>query len=573
MTEGQLHSFGPKQVGYLFNGKNTDPRHMTEVSKSKGGRMSYLKNAPGRLMTPQSQPIPDEDQVLNSAGGYVYEITPLQQLRRFLILGTEGGTYYASQSELTVRNTQIFSKVDPKEAIKLIVEVSDQGLAPKNDPALYALAFYAASKDSTVKNAAFAALPKVARTSTHLFMFLTFAQANRGWGRSMRRAIGNWYETQDPQDLAFQAVKYRQRDGWSHRDVLRKSHPAGATDEHKGLYDWITHGTDEDVPEVVHAFLEAQNASSPHATARLIRAYRLPREAVKTEHLTDPEVWAALVEARMPMTALIRNLPTMTRVGLLDSQSYLDRVTEQLQDTDSLKGGRIHPLQLLAAMLTYKAGYSIRGSNTWTPKSVIVDALDEAFYRSFDFVRPTGQRYLLALDVSGSMNMGTLNGVPGLTPRVGSVAMAMVTARAGDPYEVIAFTSAGYGGLRATGTAITQVDFSPRRRLDDLCREMSRMPFGGTDCALPMLYADQYKKEFDVFSVYTDNETWAGRVHPSQALRQYRRSSGRAARLAVVGMTATSFSIADPNDAGMLDVVGFDSSAPRLISEFAQGRI
>jgi 60 kDa SS-A/Ro ribonucleoprotein len=33
-------------------------------------------------------------------------------------------------------------------------------------------------------------------------------------------------------------------------------------------------------------------------------------------------------------------------------------------------------------------------------------------------------------------------------------------------------------------------------------------------------------------------------------------------------MTGTPFTIADPNDAGMLDVVGFDSSAPAIMSDF-----
>lgn len=70
------------------------------------------------------------------------------------------------------------------------------------------------------------------------------------------------------------------------------------------------------------------------------------------------------------------------------------------------------------------------------------------------------------------------------------------------------------------------------------------------------------------FSVYTDNETWAGSVQPSQALKTYRQKTGLAARLAVVGMTATGSSIADPKDSGMLDVVGFDTAAPQLISDF-----
>jgi 60 kDa SS-A/Ro ribonucleoprotein len=36
-------------------------------------------------------------------------------------------------------------------------------------------------------------------------------------------------------------------------------------------------------------------------------------------------------------------------------------------------------------------------------------------------------------------------------------------------------------------------------------------------------------------------------------------------------MTSTGFTIADPTDAGMLDVVGFDSAAPAIMADFARG--
>jgi 60 kDa SS-A/Ro ribonucleoprotein len=38
-------------------------------------------------------------------------------------------------------------------------------------------------------------------------------------------------------------------------------------------------------------------------------------------------------------------------------------------------------------------------------------------------------------------------------------------------------------------------------------------------------------------------------------------------------MTATEFSIADPGDAGQLDVVGFDTGTPDLISAFSRGEV
>jgi hypothetical protein len=73
--------------------------------------------------------------------------------------------------------------------------------------------------------------------------------------------------------------------------------------------------------------------------------------------------------------------------------------------------------------------------------------------------------------------------------------------------------------------------------------------------------------------ILTDSETWAGDVHPSRALRDYRRASGIDARLVVVGMVANEFSIADPSDPGMLDVVGFDTATPQLIWDFARGAL
>ena len=97
--------------------------------------------------------------------------------------------------------------------------------------------------------------------------------------------------------------------------------------------------------------------------------------------------------------------------------------------------------------------------------------------------------------------------------------------------------------------------------------------YATTDCAQPMLWAMENKVKADVFVVYTDSETWHGTIHPTQALDQYRQKTGIPARLAVVGMTANKFSIADPNDAGMLDVVGFDTAAPDLIREFAMGSL
>lgn len=109
--------------------------------------------------------------------------------------------------------------------------------------------------------------------------------------------------------------------------------------------------------------------------------------------------------------------------------------------------------------------------------------------------------------------------------------------------------------------------------MDDVLKQITGLPFGGTDCALPMVEAMKHRWPVDLFVIYTDSETWAGDIHPAQALRQYRQRMGIAARLVVVAMASNGFSIADPADDGMLDVVGFDTATPQVIADFGSGTL
>jgi len=63
--------------------------------------MSYLSKWFNKNKTPQSAPIPGTSQVPNSAGGFAFGVDDWTRLDRFLILGAEGGSYYASGSGRT----------------------------------------------------------------------------------------------------------------------------------------------------------------------------------------------------------------------------------------------------------------------------------------------------------------------------------------------------------------------------------------------------------------------------------------------------------------------------------------
>ena len=532
--------------------------------------------------TSQGQPIPGTSQISNSAGGFAWQLDEWARLDRFLVLGSEGGTYYVGERELTIENATIVQRclaADGLRTLARIVDISHSGRAPKNDPAIFSLAMAAKLGDDATRRAAYAALPKVCRTGTHLMHFAEYAQGFGGWGRGMRKAVGSWFNGKPAEDLAFQLAKYQARDGWSNRDLLRLAHPRAASPSHDRLFAWAVKGElpagaeSDPACQLIVAMTELKSLVDVRSVAALIRERRIPRECVPTEWLTKPEVWEALLEA-MPMTAMIRNLATMTRAGLLATGSAAaTKVGAQLRDPQRLAKARVHPIAILAALMTYKSGRGVRGSGTWEPVASVVDALDAAFYASFGAIEPAGKRMLLALDVSGSMGSGAVAGIPSLTPRIGSAAMALVTAATEPAHMFVAFTSAsgGYGGKWGGGVSgITTMSISPRQRLDDVVSTVSALPMGGTDCALPMIWAEKNRVDVDTFCVYTDNETWAGNVHPSQALRSYRDARGIPAKLVVVGMTSNGFSIADPNDAGMIDVVGFDTSTPPVIADFAR---
>lgn len=500
------------------------------------------------------------------------------RLDRFL-LGYGDGTYHVDGCELGAERAGSVTRCLAIDGIRLldrIVELSQSGRAPKNDPAIFSLAMAAKLGDEHTRRAAYAALPRVCRIATQLMRFADHAQRFGGWGRGMRKAVGSWFNARPAGELAVQLATYQGSHGWSNRDLLRLAHPRAASPSHDRLFAWavkteLPEGAfDDPALALIVAIDELRTAKpDPHEAARIIRDHGVPADCVPRALLRSPEVWDALAAA-MPVPELLRNLPAMTRVGLLATGSAAaTRIARKLRDGRTAT--ELHPIALLAALVSYRAGRA-RGQDAWLPVVSIVDALEAALAASFAAVAPTGTRMLVALDVSSSMASGTVAGVPGLTPRLASAAMATCAASEREPVFV-AFTAGagGLGGKWGGGAShLTALSITPRQRLDDVVAQLGALPIGGTDCALPMIWAQHNRVDVDTFVVYTDNETWAGNVQPARALRDYRDARGIPAKLVVVGMTSNGFGIADPDDAGMLDVVGFDPSVPPVLSDFAR---
>lgn len=573
-----------------------------------------------KRVTPQTEQA-HPAQVRNSAGGFSFKVDCWKQVERFLILGAAEPTYYIDQRKLVKENVSSLDTCVAEDAtrlINLIVEISEAGRAPKNEPAIFALAYLSGHHDKEVRKAAMQAMLRVCRTGSHLHRFISDARQFRGWGRLMRKYISEWYTSKDARALAYQITKYKHRDSESHVDTLRRSHtmpadtdqreviayaarslcntddgapPVQIRPEHAkrwrqkvyhpvqagpGFSNWLT--DDKPHRQLIAAVEHARRATSAQEIVRLIRAHDLVRECIPTQFLNSVEVWDALLES-MPMAAMLRNLGKMSAVGLLAPLSAHSKIVcERLHNKELLRKARIHPMDILVALTTYKAGHGVKGGLTWDVVPQIGDALDDAFYMAFDNVEPTGKNFLLGCDVSASMS-ARIAGTH-LSMCVAAGAMAMTAMRTepntyihgfcGEFVDLTKPTPDVYSRYNHGGVPGMLDGISAKSKLSDVARVMQQRNFGTTDCSLPMQYALRKRLEVDVFCVYTDSETYVGVVHPHQALEEYRQKMGRNAKLVVCGMCANQFTIANPQDPGMLDVVGFDTTVPRVIADFAR---
>lgn len=597
--------------------------------------MSFLQDHLNRSAraTPQMQPMTGEDtpigvrQVKNAAGGYVFPIDKWEALDRFLVLGTMGGTYYASEKKITEANLAGVAELlaeDGQRVVARVIAISMTGRAQKQDYGLAVLAMALSYKSQVridafarknshavhtdgkdgendreanayfnevrTKRAAYAAISQVCRTGSTLFQLLSYLKGRRKIsGRGLETALAKWYNDRPVDQLAYQMVKYGQRHGYTHRDVLRLAHPnpndaatplsgdgnaldmASETARRMALYKWGVGKETLEVKNLLPALVNQADAAKYPAASENKKDFArvLPREALPTEWLNDPAAWEALLYGDglghgMPLGALVRNLGNLSKHEVLVAGSDATRyVVGELMNMTRLQKARIHPISLYIAMKTYVSGQGLRGSGVWAPVGEVVDALSEAFYLAMGNVEPSGKRLLIGLDVSGSMSNGRVLGIQNCTPIELAAAMALVHVRT----EPIAPVFLPFDGRPH------QFAVSADEKLDRLATRLGAFRGGATDCALPIgacAMAEVTPEVPDACVIYTDGETWVGRRHVTEALRDARYRNPRF-KLVTAGTTATGTTLADPQDPLTFGVSGFDAGAPDIISGFIKG--
>lgn len=533
--------------------------------------MNYAK-----IVSPQNATQTEKmkpEQVKNNAGGFVFQIDAWKQLERFLILGSQGGTYYVGEKDLTKENySNIINlvKQDGLKALNIVKDISSQGRASSNNPAIFVLLLILTHGSDEAKRQASVDFPSIVRTGTHLFIFASYVKQLRGWGRAIRRAIDNWYNGKNRHGLELQLLKYKNRESWTHKDVLRLCHVTPKT-ELADLFAYAVKGTVSENMPMVRASQELFTKDiATERAIQLITDSKLTHEMIPTELLAKTEIWKAILTS-IPLNALLRSLGRLSANGVIKqvgNDELVKSTLARLSNAEEVKKSRMHPYNVLLAMLTYAKGQGEKGNLSWQVNQPLVGILEQTYYHAFGNVEATNKSFYLAVDVSGSMSSAFIGNSRIISAAMAAGAMAMVTARVESDYVIKGFT-AGSGGYRGGNTGLTDLGINGKTGLQDAMRKVQLSNFGSTDCSLPIVEALNEGLFVDCFVIYTDNETYAGRQHPAAVLKQYRQKINPKAKLIVVGMTATGFTVNDPTDPYGLDVVGFDSSTPNLISQFA----
>jgi 60 kDa SS-A/Ro ribonucleoprotein len=396
---------------------------------------------------------------------------------------------------------------------------------------------------------------KTINNATDQFILTKFTLGlGRGKGRSFKRQANILYKSLDVPGndifrhrLALNLVKYRNRAGWGHRDLLRVSHYKPSA-KNNDLFAWAT-GKGPATHPILVGYEAASKVTTSQEACDLLKANpSLPWEAFPTEVLSSKELWELLLP-NLGSSALIRNLGRMSSLGIT-LEPYRSNIMDAAKS--------LHPVSALSAWKVYSQGRGQKGSLAWKVEKVIAETLEASFYLSFGTLKKSEAKVFFALDISGSMTCEST--VAGLNCREVAAAMVMVAMRQ-QPYMVFGFSS-----------SLIPLDIKDDWRLEQVIQYIARLQFGSTDASLPIRYCIANKiTDVDLFAVYTDNETNSSKS-PSGFLSAYRNLNPNA-KLATVALQGGAFSIADPNDPGQVDFVGFDPSVPSVMVSLAEAKL
>ncbi|XP_013775576.1 60 kDa SS-A/Ro ribonucleoprotein-like [Limulus polyphemus] len=506
------------------------------------------------------------------------------RLLRFLHIGTEAHCYAPGNKQFSLENIHCIDRNSQELAVKEIARVAKEGLSVYPDALSFALAVCSHSQDIRTKNAAYSALKEICLTAGGLFSFVHYGEEvskpTTGWGRSRRTAVANWYKV-DPKKLAALVTRVVSHHGWTHKDLLRLVHLKTENKALAAIYKYITHGYEatekefsgEDASSEVKEILaylkavhELKHAADEQKAVHLIETHDLSFEHIPTKLLKSEEIWLCLI-SRLPVRVLVAQLPRLHRLGFLKHKSPVFKpLLERLNTEITLAVNNLNPLQtfiIIKHLEILQKGPADKTVFHIHKHSQLNNTLQMLQRSSFKMVQSTNKRYLVAIDIRGSMFHGRkTSGCRYLCSADAAclVLMALAQAESGR-LTTLVFSKDG----------LEEIEVDKEMSHGDVFKKLRETPMGTVNLAGPLQWAKEKKKSFDVILICTDNQIQP-EVHPVDAFKDYRKDLDLPqARLVVCAFSSKDNFLAPSDDPDVLHVAGFDENVLQVIQDFACG--
>ncbi len=317
---------------------------------------------------------------------------------QMLMTNAVGNTYIVTQDESGDTVMDIHRAMlaeDPVYMAQAAIFARENGYT-RLQP-IISLAFLSTAEDKGPFQAAF---KRVILTPNNLFDFVKIVSGIRqgkGFGRTIKRAIGKWYNSLSEYhvmkygaDTKTNATGVKEFDL---KDILKLVRPIPATGKQKELFKYILDKEDVEytrLPQLL-AYEHLKKETDMDRVRTLIADARIPHEvATGAVHQPDLATWTQIMK-QMPIFALVRNLNTLQKHGVLNSVDNRAHVIGILTNEQAVTRSKMLPYRFLTAYQQYAGHEDIR--------QALRIAIDLSFVNVPDILGRTH----VSIDKSGSM--------------------------------------------------------------------------------------------------------------------------------------------------------------------------
>ncbi len=269
------------------------------------------------------------------------------RLEQLAMTGTLGSSFYASAKNLAGDALKLLERADAAALAKAIVHGRQEGF-------IRAFPILGLAKLSEKSPELFQQVfDQVILTGNDLGDFIDIVRHQRGFGRSIKRAISRWLATKT---TPYYAMKYRK----DLADAIRISrcrctepiyaYILNAYNNVKGMNATKLEAAYQGCPELAarRQFIELVEAKRTAEAAKLLYDAKLDVDSLTAYYdRFDEKIWTA-VARRTPVMKFLKYLAKFAREGV-----DLDKIVSEKISVDALKRAKVFPFRLYTAYRAY----------------------------------------------------------------------------------------------------------------------------------------------------------------------------------------------------------------------------